>query len=127
MNTDFTILIAEDDDVNFFLLDLWLRDLCKIIHAKNGKEAVSLFNAHPEINLIIMDVRMPYMNGIEATKIIRHTNKEIPIIAHTAYAMNDERTNILDAGCTEILIKPTRKENCLALITNYKNQILQKN
>lgn len=122
MDSNFTVLIAEDDEVNFFLLNMWLKDTCTIIHAKNGKMAVELYNEHPEIDLIIMDVRMPYLNGIEATKIIRKTNSSIPIIAHTAYAMNNEHTIIMDAGSTDILIKPLQKEDCLAMINKYKNK-----
>ncbi|MGB3143776.1 MAG: response regulator [Maribacter sp.] len=119
MNTKCTILIAEDEEINFFLLKVWIQDTCTIIHAKNGEEALQLFKEHPEIDLIIMDIRMPYINGIEATKIIRETNTTIPIIAHTAYAMNDEHTTIMEAGSTDILIKPTNKEACIQMLKKY--------
>lgn len=121
MNTKCTVLVAEDEEINFFLLKVWIQETCSILHAKNGKEAIRLFNEHPEIDLIIMDIRMPYIDGIEATKMIRETNKTLPIIAHTAYAMNDEHTKIMKAGCNDILIKPTNKESCVELLKKYIN------
>lgn len=120
--TNFTVLIAEDDDINFYLLNTWINDFCTIIHAKDGIQAIKKFQAHPEINLIIMDIRMPYMNGIDATKEIRKSNPTIPILAHTAYAMNDESDHMLEAGCNEIITKPIKKEVLIGIIQKYKNK-----
>ncbi|WP_419213526.1 response regulator [Maribacter sp. X9] len=119
MNTKCKILIAEDEEINFFLLKLWIQDSYCIIHAKNGEEAIKLLNENPNINLVIMDIRMPYMNGIEATKTIRETNATIPIIAHTAYAMNDEHTSIMEAGFNDILIKPSNKDSIIQMLKKY--------
>ena len=120
--TNFTVLIAEDDDINFYLLNTWINDFCTIIHAKDGVQAIKEFQAHPEIDLIIMDIRMPYMNGIDATKEIRKSNTTIPILAHTAYAMNDESDHMLEAGCNEIVTKPVKKEVLIGIIQKYKKQ-----
>ena len=119
MDTKCTVLVAEDEEINFFLLKVWLQKTCAILHAKNGKEAIRLFKEHPEIDLIIMDIRMPYIDGIEATKIIRETNTTIPIIAHTAYAMNDEHTSIMEAGFNDILIKPSNKDSIIQMLKQY--------
>lgn len=118
--TSFTVLIAEDDDINFFLLNLWIKDICTIIHAKDGLQAIKEFHAHPEIDLIIMDMRMPYLNGIDATKEIRKLNSTIPILAYTAYAMNDESDHMLAAGCNEIVTKPVKKEVLIGIVLKYK-------
>jgi signal transduction histidine kinase len=120
-NTSFkqTILIAEDDDVNFLLLNLWLNSHFNILRAVNGFEAVQLFENTNTSDLILMDIRMPYMNGIEATKEIRKIDKHIPIIAHTAYAMNQESISIEKAGCNEVLIKPILKDALIDVLAKY--------
>jgi CheY-like chemotaxis protein len=117
---NFTVLVAEDDEINFYLIQMWLQNLCTIIHAADGIKAVEEFKAHPEINLIIMDIRMPYMNGIDATKEIRKLNKSIPIIAYTACVMNYEADLMQEAGCNEIITKPSKKEDFLEIVQKYK-------
>lgn len=114
-----TILIAEDDDVNFLLLNLWLKSDFNIIRAANGFEAIHLFEKYDSIALVLMDIKMPYMNGIDATKEIRKTDMYIPIIAHTAYAMNEESVAIKMAGCNEILVKPILREDLLKAFATY--------
>lgn len=118
-----TIMIAEDDDVNFLLLNLWLSNHFNVIRATNGFEAVHFYEKNDSIDLIIMDIRMPYLDGIEATKEIRKTNTLIPIIAHTAYAMNEESVSIMKAGCNQVLIKPITKEHLLSVLSEYKVMI----
>ena len=113
------IIIAEDEDANFFLLETWLKDHYSIIRAKNGREAIDLFNQHPTIDLIIMDIKMPYVDGIEATMEIRKKNKHVPIIANTAYVLNEESIIIKNAGCNEILTKPIMKEELFGAIAKY--------
>ncbi len=120
-NNKVTVLIAEDEDANFFLLRTWLKDIYNIIRAKNGREAIELFNQHPDLDLILMDVKMPYMDGIEATIEIRKKNKNIPIIACSAYAMNEESIIIKKSGCNDILTKPVEKEEFLHMIVKYLN------
>ncbi len=115
----YTILIAEDDDVNFLLLNLWLNLDFNVIRAVNGMEAVQLYETNNSIDLIIMDIRMPEMNGIEATKEIRKTDMLIPIIAHTAYALNEESLLIKKAGCNKVLIKPITRDDLLVVLSEY--------
>ncbi|MDB2607123.1 ATP-binding protein [Zobellia sp.] len=115
----YTILIAEDDDVNFLLLDLWLNSLFNIIRAKDGFEVVSLFEKSDAIDLILMDIKMPCMDGIDATKEIRKMDMHVPIIAHTAYAMNEESLDITLAGCNKVLIKPIVRDTLLGIMAEY--------
>ena len=116
---EYTILIAEDDDVNFLLLDLWLSSHFRVIRAVNGLEAVQLQMDNDSIDLIIMDIRMPFMDGIQATKEIRKRDGHIPIIAHTAYAMNQESISIRLAGCNQVLVKPIVKDTLLDVLAMY--------
>lgn len=101
------ILVAEDDDSNFKLIKAIIGKKCDIIWARNGSEAVELFKEHQsQIDAILMDIKMPLMNGLEATKIIRSMSADIPIIIQTAYAFSTDRENALKAGATEVLVKP---------------------
>ena len=101
------ILVAEDDDSNFKLIKAIIGKKCDIEWAKNGEEMVQLFQEHQHIaSAILMDIKMPLMNGLEATKIIRESNTEIPIIMQTAYAFSSDKENAMKAGATEVLVKP---------------------
>lgn len=102
-----TILVVEDEPSNF----IYLRDLLSefnynVIHAKNGQDAVDIINNKIEIDLILMDIKMPVMNGLQATREIRKTNKKVPVIAQTAYAMLEDKRKALNAGCNDYLAKP---------------------
>lgn len=112
------ILIAEDVMLNFMLIKRMLKPTgFKIIHAKNGQEAVDFCN--DEIDLVLMDIRMPIMDGLEASKIIRKTYKSIPIIAQTAYTQDDIKQSTLDAGCNDYLTKPINADVLIATINKY--------
>ena len=101
------ILVAEDDDSNFKLIKAIIGKKCDIEWAKNGEEMVQLFQEHQHrASAILMDIKMPLMNGLEATKIIRESNMEIPIIMQTAYAFSSDKENAMKAGATEVLVKP---------------------
>ena len=101
------ILVAEDDDSNFKLIKAIIGKKCDIEWAKNGEEMVQLFKEHQyRASAILMDIKMPLMNGLEATKIIRESNTEIPIIMQTAYAFSSDKENAMKAGATEVLVKP---------------------
>ena len=101
------ILVAEDDDSNFKLIKAIIGKKCDIEWAKNGEEMVQLFQEHQHrAGAILMDIKMPLMNGLEATKIIRESNTEIPIIMQTAYAFSSDKENAMKAGATEVLVKP---------------------
>jgi len=114
------ILIAEDEDSNFFLLqELLNSEKFKITRAHNGQEAVNIFKENSEFDLIFMDIKMPILNGIEATQQIRKFNSKIPIIAQTAYAMAEEKTKILKAGCSSYLTKPIMEDALNRVIAKY--------
>lgn len=114
------ILIAEDVESNFLYLDAVLsKTKAEIIWAKNGREAVELFKANPGIDLILMDLQMPEMNGYEATRLIKQINPDVPVIAQTAFAMSEDRSKALDAGCDEYLAKPIRSKDLLNLVEKF--------
>jgi len=81
-----------------------------LIHAKDGGEVLELFHANPHIQLILMDIKMPVLNGIEVTQKIRETNKDIPIIAVTAYAQKGDYERCIHSGCNEYVTKPIQRE-----------------
>lgn len=112
------ILIAEDVMLNFMLIKRMLKPTgFKIIHAKNGQEAVDLCN--DKIDLVLMDIRMPIMDGLEASKIIRKTYSDLPIIAQTAFTQEDIKQSTLDAGCNDYLTKPINADILIATINKY--------
>lgn len=114
------VLIAEDEMMNFEYLRAALKPTqVKIIRANNGKEAIDLLEQNPDIALILMDIKMPILNGIDATREIRKTNTKIPIIAQTAYAYRDDKYEILQAGCNEYLAKPIKPQLLLDTLSKY--------
>jgi len=113
------ILVAEDEEANFMLLEMWMGKFCDIVHAHDGNEAVTLAHENKDIDLILMDIKMPYLNGIEATKQIRQFDLKIPIIALTAFVMDDEKEQILKAGCNQLLPKPIKRDHFKKLLTSY--------
>ncbi len=116
-----TILIAEDEDSNFQLLKAALdRTQISILHAENGSEAVEIFkNTGIIIDLILMDIRMPIMNGYEATRKIKAMDKNVPVISITAYAMSEDGSKSIAAGCDSYMSKPIRPGKLLAAIDKY--------
>lgn len=114
------ILIAEDDESNYLYMQAVLKMAgYNFLLAKNGKEAVAFCQQRPEITLVLMDIKMPVMNGLEATKLIREFRNDLPIIATTAYAQTNSQHRFLLAGCNGYLTKPIRKEKLLAMLKNY--------
>jgi CheY-like chemotaxis protein len=101
------ILIAEDDETSVFLLTMALKDFIgKAINVKTGVEAVEACWGNPDIDLVLMDINMPLMDGYEATRQIRKFNKNLIIIAQTAYGMIDDKKKAIDAGCSDYIAKP---------------------
>lgn len=114
------ILIAEDEPNNCMFLQESLKGTgAKLIWATDGLEAVNHVKANPNINLVLMDIKMPNMDGYEATRQIKQFRSSLPIIAQTAYAMSDERNLSLLAGCDEYLTKPIRPKNLLKKINQF--------
>ncbi len=114
------ILIAEDDETSGKLISIHvLKFGNEIINVQNGREAVEACRNNPGIDLILMDIQMPEMNGYEATRHIRQLNTEVIIIALTAFAMTGDREKAIEAGCNDYISKPIRKEELFALIQKY--------
>jgi len=119
-NAEITILIAEDEMSNFLYLEELLREYnYSIIHAENGVEAVELFNKQAPIDLVLMDIKMPLMNGFEAARAIRKTDANVPIIVQSAYAMTEEKNKAKAAGCNDYLIKPIQVELFFEIMMKY--------
>jgi CheY-like chemotaxis protein len=111
------ILIAEDDESNSSLCQLILkRNYFNYLLAFDGKEALELCLTHPEISLVLMDIKMPVMGGLEATRKIKEFRKNLPIIGVTAYAMTGDREMALEAGCDQYLSKPVKSDLLLSEI-----------
>ncbi len=118
--SDYTILIAEDEETNYVYLRTALSATkIQIIRAKNGKEAVELARINPLIDIILMDIKMPEMNGLEATRGIKAFRKDIPIIAQTAFAMEEDRRNCSAVGCDDFLAKPIRYKVLIDTISKF--------
>jgi CheY-like chemotaxis protein len=115
-----TILIGEDELINYRLLDVILsKTKATIIHGANGQETLQLFKSNPNIDLILMDIKMPELDGCEVTREIRKLNAHIPIIAQTAYALEEEKNKSLEAGCNAYITKPINKRELLLLLSEY--------
>jgi len=114
------VLIVEDVESNYLYLNAVLSKLdVHIEWVKNGIEAVNFVNDNPEVSLIMMDLQMPEMNGYDATREIKKSHKEVTIIAQTAFAMSDDRTKALEAGCDDYLAKPIRSKDLLETVKKY--------
>jgi len=108
------ILIVEDDDISFYFLKVLLKkENYEILHAFDGAEAVAFCESRPDIDLVLMDIKMAGMNGLEATKKIKLIRPDLPIIAQTAYAFSADRDTMLEAGCDGYLTKPIQKNELL--------------
>lgn len=117
---DKVILVAEDIELNF----LYIKELigptgAVILHASNGREAVDFVKNQENIDLILMDLLMPEMNGYDATRQIKLIRKDIPIIAQTAYTLSEDRRHALEAGCDDFIAKPLGKELLLQKMDEY--------
>ena len=105
------VLITEDEEVNFFYLKTLLKKTeARILRAKNGKEAVDIIAEHKGgVDLILMDINMPVMDGYEAMRIIKSKHPDLPIIAQTAYTLNNDRHKCLKAGFNDYIAKPVNR------------------
>ena len=119
------ILIVEDDEISYSLLTRMLHKISKeILHAKTGVEAIEVCRNNPDLDLVLMDIRMPQMNGYEATRKIREFNKDVIIIAQTAYAFPADKENAIKAGTNDYIFKPINKPLLLELIKKHYNPII---
>ena len=118
--TNKTILIVEDDNNNhIYIEELFSLTKVKIINAWDGEEAIDCIKKFPEISLVLMDIKMPGMDGYITTSLIKQIRPELPIIAQTAYALTDDRKKALNSGCDDYITKPINKDILFQKVNNY--------
>lgn len=114
------ILVAEDDESNFMYLEVIIKKTgCDYIHVETGTEAVEVCRQNPHLTFVLMDIKMPDMNGLDATRLIREFRPDLPVIALTAYAQTGDGYRMLQAGCNEYFPKPVKPEVLKNLIKKY--------
>jgi len=114
------ILIVEDDETSERLLAIQVNIFSKsVLEAVTGVEAVDICRRNPDIDLILMDIQLPEMDGYEATRQIREFNKEVIIIALTAYGLEGDREKAIRAGCNDYNAKPVSKDQLIKMIQKY--------
>lgn len=112
------ILVAEDNDSNFILMTYILKKFYVFERAKNGQEAVDMVESG-SFDMVLMDIKMPVMDGLEATKAIKEKHPDLPIVALTANAFDSDRQLALQAGCNDFLSKPVSSELCIKTIRKF--------
>jgi PAS domain S-box-containing protein len=116
------VLVAEDEESNYLLMEVIVRKSgSQYLHAMNGAEAVEICKQRPDISLVLMDIKMPVLNGIEATKLIRDFRPELPVIATTAFAQTGDETRILQLGFNAYYAKPISPKILKEIIEKYSN------
>lgn len=122
---DYKILIAEDVESNYYLLESALEETnAQVLHAKNGEEAVKIYKENPDIHIILMDIKMPVMDGLEATEMIKKINPEVPIIAQTAFVVDFDKNAAMEAGCDDFVSKPLNFESLFKTMDLYLKNTL---
>jgi len=115
-----TILAADDVQVNLDLISVYLKKTnASLLFANDGKEALEICKNNPAVDLVLMDIQMPVMNGYEATREIRKFNKDLPVIAFTAYVFANDKIQCLEAGCNDFIPKPMDKNLLLKMLNKY--------
>ena len=113
-----TILVAEDNDSNYILMSYILKRNYLYLRAKNGQEACDMVDKGG-IDLVLMDVKMPVMDGLVATAKIKEKYPELPVVALTANAFDSDRQLALEVGCSDFLTKPVSSTKCLETIAKF--------
>jgi len=124
MSKRFTLLVIEDDDASFKLIEAALRVIdINILHAADGQGGVNLF-AENNVDLVLLDIQLPGMNGYEVLEHIKKMKPEIFVIAQTAYSMTDDKDKCIKLGCSDFLSKPINIIQLRELINKYKNMLV---
>jgi len=114
------ILVVEDTPSNFLLIDNYLKSTnIQVFWAKSGKEAIEIFKETAHFDLVLMDIQLPGINGYEVTKLIKAYNKNVPVIAQTAYAFSGEKEYSLKEGCDDYIAKPFKKETLIETLNRH--------
>ena len=118
------ILIAEDDEISGRLISIAVKIFGKeVLKARNGNEAVELCRNNPDLDFVLMDMKMPEMDGYEATRQIRKFNNDVIIIAQTAYALAGDREKAIDAGCNDYIAKPFGQSLLITLMKKHLKKL----
>ncbi|MDX8340993.1 PocR ligand-binding domain-containing protein [Draconibacterium sp. IB214405] len=121
----YTVLVAEDEEVNYLYIEALIQrepnNKYKVVHAVNGKEAVDLCMGNNNINIVLMDIKMPVMNGYEAAQKIKEVFPDLPIIAQTAYSTESDKEMAFKYGCNDFISKPLNKEELFGLMHKHLN------
>ena len=115
------ILVAEDNEINYlYIKEIFRGTGAEVLHAVNGKEAVDLCKTNNKIGIVLIDIKMPVMNGYDAIKQIREFRPDLPIIAQTAFALSNEMLKAFNAGSNDYIAKPFKKEQLLQIVTKHQ-------
>jgi PAS domain S-box-containing protein len=118
-----TILIAEDDEINFLVVKKSLEPYnFNLVRALNGKEAINICRSNNEINLVLLDLKMPGMDGLEAMRLIKQFRSNLPFIALTAYAFESDKKNAIESGCSDYITKPFSKKDLIEVVRKHLKQ-----
>ncbi|MBC8342862.1 MAG: response regulator [Bacteroidetes bacterium] len=117
------ILVVEDMETNHMLIDSILRRTnAQVLWAMDGETAIELCKEHESIDIVLMDIRLPGIDGYETTREIRKFRPDIPIVAQTAYVYHNNKHLVLDAGCDDLITKPIKKDVLLRKVNKYINK-----
>jgi len=115
-----TVAVAEDEWSNYMLLEQILKRYgLNVVHYTNGKDTVEGCRNNPGVRLVLMDLKMPVLNGYEATRLLKKDYPDLPIIAITAYALSGDRERAIDAGCDDYISKPVQKQKLIEILNHY--------
>ena len=114
------ILVVEDNHISYKLIEAHLgKKNLQLVHAVDGYDAIEKFESNPDIRLVLMDIQLPTISGLEVTREIRKTNQEVPVIATTANVFDEDRVACEEAGCNHFISKPINFSELLGLMKQY--------
>ncbi len=120
MSEKFTVLVLEDDEIAYKLIETALYFFnVQVIHAETGEEGIRLFKEN-KVDMALLDLNLPDMDGFEIVKAFKSINANIPIVAQTAYAMNNEKHKCMELGCVDFFLKPLNIKKIETIINKYK-------
>lgn len=120
--SDIKVLVAEDEEFNFIYFEELLSEWgMQVTHARNGKEAVDFCKSDSNIDLVFMDIKMPKLNGLDATRLIKEIKPGLTVIAQTAYAMLEDRQKAIEAGCDDYITKPIDRDKLIEILKKYRD------
>ena len=119
-NSTTKVLIVEDDETNYYILYFYFYNSnFELLWATDGIEAINLFKENPDISMVLMDLKLPHLDGFQATSEIKSINKQVPVIAVTSYAGIEQRQKAIHAGCDDIIVKPVNKQLLFEKLAKY--------